>query len=182
MPNHQPPAAPSAWIEQHAHHVPAGGHVLDLACGGGRHARLFLRLGHPVTAVDRNIDRVTDLSTQAAVTLLEADLENKPWPLPGQRFDAVIVRNYLYRPLLPHIVAAVAPGGLLLYDTYAVGNEHLGRPRNPDFLLRPNELLHWVCADFTVCAYRHGRVDTPRPAMRQSLCAIRRSAAPSVHD
>jgi len=169
-------APPSAWIDQHIRLVNRQPRVLDLACGGGRHTRLCLRLGCAVTAVDRNIDAIADLATNPMATLIQADLEHGPWPLAGQQFGAVIVCNYLHRPLFPCIFASVAPGGLLLYDTFAAGNEHFGQPRNPDFLLRPDELQERLPDNFTVLAYRHGQVDTPKPAMRQSLCARRNPA------
>lgn len=173
-------SAPAAWISAHAQLAPSHGRVLDLACGGGRHARLFLQRDHAVTAVDKTLGGVADLADNPQATLLEADLENAPWPLPGQQFDTVVVSNYLHRPLLPAIARAVAPGGLLLYDTFARGNERFGRPRNPDFLLRKNELLQWLDHTFVIRAYQHGPVATPRPAMRQSLAAIRAPAASSV--
>lgn len=166
----------SPWTRQFADLVASDGHVLDLACGNGRHTRLFHHRGHPVTAVDRDLGGVADLATALGVALVEADLEAGPWPLAGQRYDAVVVCNYLHRPLLQRIVEAVAPGGVLIYETFAVGNEHLGRPRNPAFLLRPNELLELVDDAFIVRAYEHGRMDIPRPAVRQSLCAVRATA------
>ena len=162
---------PSPWIGQFADLVPPGGPVLDLACGGGRHSRFFLDRGHPVTAIDRNVDA---LSPHEALEIMQYDLEDgSPWPLGQRRFAAVVVVNYLYRPLLPAIVRAVAPGGLLLYDTFAVGNEAFGRPSNPDFLLRPGELPTAVEGELTVLDYFHGRIETPKPAMRQQLCARR---------
>ena len=117
----------SPWVERFAERVPDNGTVLDLACGGGRHGRLFLARGHKVTFLDRDIAAVTDLSSNVAAELIEADLEaNTGWPLAGRRFDTVIVTNYLWRPILSHIVAAVAAGGLLLYETFASGNEAFG--------------------------------------------------------
>ena len=165
----------SPWTLRFADLAPPGSPVLDLACGKGRHTRLFHRRGHPVTAVDRDLEGVADLAAMPGITLVEADLEAEPWPLPGRRYGAVVVCNYLHRPLMPRIVEAVAPGGVLIYETFAVGNERFGRPRNPDFLLRPNELLEIIGDDFIVRAYEHGRVDAPKPAMRQSLCAVRAS-------
>lgn len=165
--------APSTWIAQHAHLIPENGHILDLACGKGRHTRFFLQKGHAVTAVDIDLGGVADLATVPDTTLIEADLENAAWPLAGRQYDAVIVCNYLHRPILNHIFQVVAPGGLLLYDTFAAGNERFGRPRNPAFLLQADELLRLTRDDFVARAYQHGRVDTPRPAIRQSLCAIR---------
>lgn len=161
----RPPASP--WIRRFAAQVRAGGPVLDLACGGGRHARLFLALGHPVTALDRDLSGVADLDEAER---LRADLEDgSPWPLPGRLFAAVVVTNYLHRPLFPHIAAALEPGGLLLYETFALGQERFGRPKNPDFLLRPGELLA-AFSGLTVAAYEHG-LDAG-PAMRQRICAV----------
>jgi SAM-dependent methyltransferase len=169
----------SPWTLRFADLAPPGSPVLDLACGSGRHTRLFHRRGHPVTAVDRDLGGVADLAMSPGFTLIEADPEADPWPLPGRRYGAVVVCNYLHRPLLPRIVEAVAPGGVLIYETFAVGNERFGRPRNPDFLLHPNELLKAVGDDFIVRAYEHGRVDAPKPAVRQSLCAVRASGEES---
>lgn len=167
-----PPDAPADAITRWAALVPVGGTVLDVAAGGGRHARWFAHRGHPVLAVDRD---VTALRERAApgVTAHEADLEDGPWPWPDRTFAAVLVVNYLWRPLLPRLVASVAPGGALLYETFAVGNERFGRPRNPDFLLRPGELLEAVRGDLAVREYGHGAVGDPPTAVRQRLCAVR---------
>lgn len=135
--------------------------------------RWLLQLGHPVTAVDRDIAGLADLAADPRVRVLAADLEAAPWPFADDRFAAVIVTNYLWRPLLPDIVAAVAPGGLLIYDTFAVGQERYGRPSNPDFLLRPGELQDAVRGQLVTIAYEHGLVQQPRPAMRSRICARR---------
>ena len=128
---------PSAWIVRHAAEVATGGTVLDLACGSGRHVRWFRHRGHPVCAVDRDVAAVRELAAgDAGIEVLAADLEGADWPLGDRTFAAVVVTNYLWRPLLPRIVAAVATSGVLLYETFAVGNEQYGRPRNPEFLLR----------------------------------------------
>lgn len=171
VPARQGRGAPSPWISDHAGLVPAGGPVLDLACGSGRHALLFLERGHPVVAVDRDIAGVRDLPAD----LIEADLEDGPWPLPHRRFAGIVVTNYLWRPLLPRIVAAVAPGGVLLYETFALGQARFGRPANPDFLLRPGELLAAVAGQLEVRAYFDG--ETTEPAMRQRIVAVRRPSA-----
>lgn len=143
----------SPWIARFAPLVPAGGTVLDLACGGGRHSRLFLDRGCRVTALDRDIAQVVQAE---GAEMIEADLENgSPWPLPGRCFDAVVVTNYLWRPLFPHIPAALAPGGLLLYETFAAGNEKFGRPANPAHLLGRGELLE-VTRGLCVIAYEDG--------------------------
>jgi SAM-dependent methyltransferase len=169
---HGEPRAASPWIERFAGLVPVGGAVLDLAAGGGRHTRFFLGRGHPVLAVDRDIGALAGIA-DARLTCLQADLESAPWPLGDRRFAGVVVTNYLHRPLLPRLVEAVAERGALLYETFAQGNEAFGRPRNPDFLLRPGELLEAVRGKLTVLAYEHGRVDRPRPAAIQRIAAVR---------
>jgi SAM-dependent methyltransferase len=168
---HAEPAAPSHWIGRFAGLVPQGGAVLDLAAGGGRHAKLFLERGHPVVAVDRDIGELGRLS-HPALTVLQADLEAAPWPLGGRQFAGVVVTHYLHRPLLPLLVEAVAEGGALLYETFADGNAEFGRPRNPDFLLRPGELLEAVRGRLWVVAYEHGRFERPRPAVIQRIAAV----------
>ena len=126
-----------------------------------------------MTAVDRDVASLADLRANPAVTILAADLEDgRPWPLGEQRFSGVIATNYLHRPLLPAIVAAVAPGGCLIYETFAVGNERFGKPSNPDFLLRPGELLEAVRGRLTVLAYEDLEVSEPRPAMMQRIAAV----------
>ncbi len=153
--------------------VPEAGPVLDLACGGGRHARLFLARGHPVTAIDRDLSGIADIIGAPGLETLEIDLENgSPFPLAGRRFAGVIVTNYLYRPLLPALAAAVAPGGMLIYETFARGNEKFGRPRNPDHLLKPGELLEAVRGNLRVVAYEDTIDQTPKPAARQRICAL----------
>ena len=143
------------------------GPVLDLACGEGRHARFFHDLGFEVTAVDRMPVRLE------GIRFVAADLENGPWPLEGHSFGAVVVTNYLHRPLFPRIAASLAPGGLLIYETVMAGNERFGRPSNPAFLLRPGELREAFAA-LDVLAFEEGEVAVPKPAMTQRICAIRR--------
>jgi SAM-dependent methyltransferase len=163
----------SSWVGRFAGELPAGP-VLDVACGGGRHLRHFHALGHAVTGVDRDLAGVADLAGAAEVELLQADLESgAAWPLGARQFAGVVVTNYLWRPLLPAIVAAVGAGGWLIYETFAQGNERYGKPRNPDFLLRPGELLAAVAGQLTVVAYEHGMVDQPRPAVVQRIAAVR---------
>lgn len=164
--------APSPWVARFLPLFPRGGEVLDLACGAGRHTALLAARGHPVLAVDRDVGQLGALATAPGVAALPADLEGPAgWPLGGRRFSGVVVTNYLHRPLLPAIVASVAPGGLLVYETFARGNERFGRPANPDFLLQPGELLAAVAGRLVVLAYEHGRVAAPRPAVIQRIAA-----------
>jgi SAM-dependent methyltransferase len=160
---------PSEWIVRWIPLVRPGGAVLDLACGAGRHARWLARLGFEVSAVDRDVAAFAD--PPAGVELLEADLESGPWPYPGRRFDAIVVANYLHRPLLPTLVDSLEPGGVLLYETFARGNERFGKPSNPAFLLAPGELLEAVRGRLRVVAYEDRVVEEPRPAAIQRLCA-----------
>ena len=133
---------PSPWVARFLSGVPKGGEVLDVACGRGRHMRYALELGYRVVGLDRNISRVEDLKGKDGVELIEADLEDgSPFPLQGRRFAGVIVVNYLYRPRLSAIIGAVANDGLLIYETFARGHERFGKPSNPDYLLKPNELI-----------------------------------------
>jgi SAM-dependent methyltransferase len=132
-------APPSDWVLRWAPLLAPAAHVLDVACGHGRHTRWLAAAGHAVTAVDRDATQLGPLAGLAVT--LQADLEADPWPLTGRRFDAVVVTNYLWRPLFPALKAAVAPGGLLIYETFALAQAALGRPRRPEFLLRPGELI-----------------------------------------
>jgi len=170
--------AASPWVERFAHALVPGGSVLDLACGGGRHGRLLLDLGHPVTLVDRDTAGVADLATCAGVEILQADLEDgSPWPLGQRLFDAVVITNYLHRPLFADILACIAPGGMLIYETFAVGNERFGQPRNPDFLLRPGELREWLDPALEILACEELTLQQPRPSVVQRVAARRAVAA-----
>lgn len=168
--------SPSSWIERWAHLVAANGTLLDVACGHGRHARFFAQRGCRVTAVDRDEEAVRSLAGVAA-EIAHADIENGPWPFAGRTFDAVIVTNYLWRPLLPAILDCVAPGGVLLYETFAAGNEAFGKPSRPDFLLQPGELLR-ACAALEVVAYEHGKLEDP-PRVVQRIAARRPGKSPA---
>ncbi len=166
--------APSPWVQRWSALVPPGARVLDVACGSGRHVRWFVERGAQVTAVDRDAAALAPLRllSDAAVEVIEADIEAKPWPLPGRRFDAVVVTNYLWRVLLPTLVASVAEGGVLIYETFARGNETVGKPSNPDFLLVPGELLR-VAAGLRVIAYEDGFVATEPQRFVQRIAAVR---------
>lgn len=151
-------APPSRWVQRHAHLVQAGGTVLDLACGSGRHLRWLAQQGFVLTGVDR--DEVTLAALRPLAEVVLADIESGPWPLTGRRFDAVVVTNYLWRPLWPHIMAALAAGGVLIYETFAHGHQLIGRPSRPDFLLQPGELLQ-RCAGLRVVAFEDGFEQAP---------------------
>ena len=166
---------PSAWIERFGALVTPPGPVLDVACGGGRHTRWFASRGYDVVAVDRDLTGVADLATAPNVELVEADLEDgAPFPFAPRTFGAVVVTNYLWRPILDAIADVVADGGWLLYETFAVGNERFGRPTNPDFLLRPGELLELARRhDFVVVADEDVEVEEPRPSVVQRIATRR---------
>ena len=146
----------SAWVRRWSHLLPAGANVLDVACGRGRHARWFAALGHRVTALDRSAEALAaiGLPAERCETVL-ADIEGGPWPWDGRQFDALVVTNYLWRPLMPTLLASIAPGGVLIYETFAAGNETVGKPSRPDFLLQPGELLQ-LCQSLRTVAYEDG--------------------------
>jgi len=170
--DHHDLTTPSPWVERWADQVPAGGRVLDIACGHGRHARYFAARGHTVEAVDRDPAKLATLEGASGVATRCADLESGPWPFEAERFAGIVVVNYLHRPLFPRLLAGLAPGGVLIYETFEAGNERYGRPSNPDFLLRPGELLDVVRGRLRVLAYEDLFVAVPRPAMVQRICAV----------
>jgi SAM-dependent methyltransferase len=165
-------SGPSAWVQSHAGLVKPGGRVLDLAAGGGRHTRYFKDLGYQVTALDRDVSRLQTLVGRS-VEVLAADLEDgSPWPLGAREFDGIVVTNYLHRPLFPHLASALATSGVLIYETFGIGNERFGKPSNPNFLLRPGELLEVAAAHgLQVLAYACGEVAEPKPAIVQRMVA-----------
>lgn len=166
----------SPWIARHAALVPPGAEVLDLACGRGRHARWFAVRGHPVVAADRDDAALALLRGQPRIELLRADLEQGPWPLAGRRFGAIVVVNYLHRPTFDLLLSALTDVGVLLYETFAAGNERFGRPANPEFLLAAGELLDRCAGRLRVVAFEQGRVDdTGRSAVVQRIAAVGRS-------
>jgi SAM-dependent methyltransferase len=171
---------PSAWIVRFAPLI-AKGEALDLACGSGRHARHLAALGHDVLAVDRDPAALEHLP-QNRIRVLQFDLEEQgaerssKWPLKKERFQGIVVTNYLHRPLLPAILESLVPGGILIYETFAAGNERFGKPSNPDFLLQPGELLKMAQAAepaLHVVAFEQGYVDLPKPAMIQRICLLK---------
>jgi SAM-dependent methyltransferase len=173
---HAPTGAPSEWVTRWAHLVRPAGRVLDLACGSGRNARWFAERGHAVVGVDRDAEAVAALPAPIAGRV--ADLEQGTWPLADEvPFDAVVVTNYLHRPLWADLADALAPGGVLLYETFASGNETVGKPSRPDFLLQPGELLEVArMHGLRVIGYEDGVLEVPRTAFVQRLCAVREVA------
>jgi len=173
--------APSPWVVRFAGLIPAG-EVLDLACGRGRHARLLAALRHPVLAVDRDGVALSALG-DGTIRTLQLDLESSlaaeraDWPLLPGRFAGIVVTNYLHRPLLKPLLAALAPGGVLIYETFAQGNERYGKPSNPAFLLMPDELLELarsaVPQSLQIVAFEQGQLAGPKPAVVQRICAVR---------
>lgn len=169
-PSHPYPDKPSPWVMRFATLIPEGGSVLDVTSGGGRHARWLVEAGFRVATCDRDVSGVQDLEERAEI--VTADLEDgSPMPFAGRQFDAVVVTNYLWRPLFPQLFAWLGDGGVLIYETFGRGNERFGRPRNPDHLLRHGELLDLVRDRLQVVAYEEGI--TAKPAVVQRICAVK---------
>jgi SAM-dependent methyltransferase len=164
--------APSPWVQRWSSLVRPGATLLDVACGGGRHVRWFAQRGCRVTGVDRDAAALGPLRDIAEIVV--ADIENGPWPLAGRRFDAVVVTNYLWRPLWPALMASLAEGGVLIYETFSAGHEAVGRPSNPDFLLRPGELLQ-AAAGLRIVAFEDGFLGAPERFV-QRVAAVREAA------
>ena len=170
---------PSAWVQRWSHLVRPGGTVLDVACGQGRHARWFYQRNHPLALVDRSEAAMASISLPApACEAVVADIENGPWPFAGRQFAALVVTHYLWRPLMPTLLDSLEPGGVLIYETFAAGNETVGKPSRPAFLLRPGELLA-LCAGLRIVAFEDGFIDaTPHqgPRFVQRIAAVREVA------
>lgn len=158
---------PDTWVAEHLQLLPGNGLVLDLACGKGRHSRALLDAGFAVLAVDRDITGVREIQ-HPQLEVLQYDLESGPWPFPPELFDGMVVCNYLHRPLLPHLASSLKPGGVLIYTTFMRGNEAFGRPRNPDFLLKPDELKVIFNDSMEELDFRQGQTGTPPDAVKQS--------------
>lgn len=169
---------PSPWVRRWAGSIRRGGRVLDVACGQGRHLRYLRSLDLAVVGVDRDEQALSALRKLQGVELRVADIEGGPWPFSPGEFDGVVVTNYLHRPIFPHLVAALRSGGILIYETFAAGNERYGRPSNPDFLLQPGELLRCV-EPLAVTAFEEGLVSSPKQALIQRICAVRRQGGSS---
>lgn len=167
---------PSDWLMKHAAYIKSGGHVLDVAAGKGRNSRWLAQHGFRVEAVDKNSEALGSMKGVDNITLKIADIENKAWPYVGQQFDAIVVCRYMHRPLFSALYESLAPDGALIYETFMQGHEAYGRPSNPDFLLRPGELLEVFHHQLDVVAFEEGYQEIPKPAMMQRICAIRDSA------
>lgn len=165
---------PSPWVEAHAGRIPVAGEVLDLACGSGRHSRLLAAGGWQVLAVDRDATALAGLDSVPGIRTECLDLEGDEWPLAGRQFAGIVVTNYLWRPRFADLLALLAPGGVLIYETFMDGNAAWGKPSNPDFLLRPGELRTLAAsAGLRELDFVEGYVEHPKPAMRQAICAVR---------
>ncbi len=182
MSSHITQEQPSRWVTRFAGLIPANGWVLDLACGGGRHSRYLASLGHQVLAVDRDPAALAAtagerIRTQAVDLEAEGSASSADWPLSPARFSGIVVTHYLHRPLLPSLLDSLAPGGVLIYETFAEGNSLFGKPSNPAFLLAPGELLTLASGfpESHVRAFEDGYVDHPKPAMVQRICLLRRT-------
>ncbi|MBA3594841.1 MAG: class I SAM-dependent methyltransferase [Pseudomonadota bacterium] len=170
---------PSDWVQRWSHLVSPGGTVLDVACGQGRHAHWFHKRNHPLALVDRAQAAIDSIALPASsCEKIVADIENGPWPFAGRRFDAVVVTNYLWRPLMPVLLDSLAPDGVLIYETFSQGNETVGKPSRPDFLLRPGELLE-ICRSLRIVAFEDGYRQAP-PRFTQRIAAVREPASPAA--
>jgi SAM-dependent methyltransferase len=168
--------APSDWVRRWAHLIRPGGSVLDVACGSGRHLRWLHERGFRVTGVDRDAAALRTLAGIAET--LAADIEGGPWPLPGRRFDAVLVTNYLWRPLTPALLAALDDGAVYLHETFAEGQQTIGKPSRPEFLLQPGELLR-LAAGLRVVAFEDGWLDAPQRFV-QRIVAVAGGRGPAA--
>ena len=166
-------AEPSPWVERFYSLIPNGGRVLDLACGSGRHAIPLANSGYNVTAVDKDL---SELPTHERIVQVHANLEDgTPWPLPDRTLHGIVVTNYLHRPLFPILIDSLVSGGVLIYETFAAGNEAYGRPKSPRFLLKPGELVNAFSSSLFIVAYENGKVTKPKPAVLQRFTGMKQS-------
>jgi len=172
----QRPTMPDPWVVRFQGLIPPGGTVLDLACGAGRHTKFLLERGYKVLALDRDISQLQVAGAES----LQADIEAGPWPLAGRTFDGIVVTYYLHRPLMKILADSLNPDGVLIYLTFAVGNEKFGRPTNPDFLLKPGELFETYAGLLDIVAYETGETAVPRPSLIQAICAVKSPTRPPV--
>ncbi len=163
--------SPSRWVIRWSSLLKPGTKILDLACGRGRNSLFLASLGHNVVAVDRDATKLSDIPDRPEITTLCEDLESGVWPLVGWKFGGIIVTNYLYRPMLPDLIKNLESGGILIYETFAQGNQVFGRPSNPDYLLFPYELLDMLRDKLHIIGFEQGRVDLPSSAILQRVCA-----------
>lgn len=172
---------PSRWVQRWSHLVAPGGVVLDVACGYGRHARWFHERKHPLALVDRSQAAIESIAIPAtSCEAVVADIENGPWPFAGRQFDAVVVTNYLWRPLMPTLLQSLASGGVLIYETFTEGNETVGKPSRPEFLLHAGELLD-ICRNLRIVAFEDGFHEGPlgqAPRFIQRIAAMREAFTP----
>ena len=168
---------PSPWVTRFIPLIPHGGEILDLACGSGRHTRYLLDSGHKVTALDKDVSKVIMLTSNSNFSLFQWDLETiDPWPFPDKSFSGIVVTNYLYRPLFQNLINALDDNGILIYETFSIGNEHYGHPKNPDFLLNNEELFELCKNELTVVAFEQGIVlRQTAPKVIQRVCAQKNS-------
>jgi len=164
---------PSQWVVEHATLIRKGGRVLDLACGNGRHAIWLASQGYQVDAVDRDVQSLASMQGMPNINLSITDIETGNWPATDQQYDGIVVSRYLFRPLLGMLAQMLNPDGVLIYETFMLGNERYGRPSNPDYLLLPDELKSVYAPLLNIYAFEQGKVDDPVPAVMQRICAIK---------
>jgi SAM-dependent methyltransferase len=171
--NHDESIEASPWVRRFSPLIPKSGLVLDLACGGGRHSLYLAELGYSVIAVDQDISKIDSIASER-ITAEQLDLELQTWPLEGRQFEGIVVTNYLYRPHLDQLPQMLSPGGVLIYETFAQGNEAFGKPSNPNFLLKTGELLALATSHgLKIIAYEDIYQASPKPAMLQRICALK---------
>ena len=171
--NHDESLEASPWVRRFSSLIPKPGLLLDLACGGGRHSLYLGDLGYSVIAVDQDISKISSIAS-AQISTEQWDLELPIWPLEGRQFEGIVVTNYLYRPHLDQLPRMLSPGGVLIYETFAQGNEEFGKPSNPNFLLKTGELLALAASHgLKIIAYEDIYQASPKPAMMQRICALK---------